>query len=109
MKRITYRHMHEVNRGTENEPELHQVFNTVTIECGEDTFESNYAAAQRHSCDGEIAVEDIPDEETEPTTDERVAALEEENALLKAQISAQSDQMDFYENCIVEMAMVVYA
>jgi hypothetical protein len=44
-----------------------------------------------------------------PTEKERIAALEEENALLKAQINAQSDQMDFYEDCIVEMAAIVYA
>lgn len=48
-------------------------------------------------------------EPAEPTTEERVAALEEENALLKAQVAAQSDQMDFYEDCIAEMAAVVYA
>ena len=33
----------------------------------------------------------------------------DENAMLKAQVSAQSDQMDFYEDCIAEMAAVVYA
>ena len=44
-----------------------------------------------------------------PTTEERVAALESENTMLKAQVSAQSDQMDFYEDCIAEMATVVYA
>lgn len=38
-----------------------------------------------------------------------MAALENENAMLKAQVSAQSDQMDFYEDCIAEMAAVVYA
>lgn len=48
-------------------------------------------------------------EDPEPTTDERVAALEEENTILKAQITAQSEQMDFYEDCIAEMAAVVYA
>ena len=45
----------------------------------------------------------------EPTTEDRVAALESENKTLKAQISAQSEQMDFYEECIAEMASVVYA
>lgn len=45
----------------------------------------------------------------EPTEKERIAALEEENILLKAQIAAQSEQMDFYEDCIVEMATIVYA
>lgn len=47
--------------------------------------------------------------EPPPTTEERVAALEAENKLLKEQVSAQSDQMDFYEDCIAEMATVVYA
>lgn len=50
-----------------------------------------------------------PEPDPEPTTEERVAALEDENAMLKAQITAQSDQMDFYEDCIVEMASIVYA
>lgn len=45
----------------------------------------------------------------EPTPEERIAALEAENKLLKEQVSAQSDQMDFYEDCIAEMATVVYA
>ena len=50
-----------------------------------------------------------PEPDPKPTTEERVAALENENAMLKAQVSAQSDQMDFYEDCIAEMATVVYA
>lgn len=44
-----------------------------------------------------------------PTTEERVAALEAENKLLKEQVSAQADQTEFYEDCIAEMATVVYA
>ena len=44
-----------------------------------------------------------------PTTEERVAALEAENKLLKEQVSAQADQAEFYEDCIAEMASVVYA
>lgn len=47
--------------------------------------------------------------EPEPTTEERVAALEAENKLLKEQVSAQADQAEFYEDCIAEMAAVVYA
>lgn len=49
------------------------------------------------------------DPATAPTTEDRVAALEAENKTLKAQVSAQSEQMDFYEECIAEMASVVYA
>ena len=44
-----------------------------------------------------------------PITEDRVATLEAENKTLKAQVSAQSEQMDFYEECIAEMASVVYA
>lgn len=50
-----------------------------------------------------------PEPEPEPSTEDRVAALEAENKTLKAQVSAQSEQMDFYEECIAEMASVVYA
>lgn len=34
--------------------------------------------------------------------------LYNENKLLKAQIRAQSDQLDFLEDCIAEIAMQVY-
>ena len=44
-----------------------------------------------------------------PTTDERVAKLETENKLLREQVSAQADQAEFYEECIAEMAAIVYA
>ena len=50
-----------------------------------------------------------PAPEPAPTTEDRVAAMESENKTLKAQVSAQSEQMDFYEECIAEMATVVYA
>jgi predicted metal-dependent hydrolase len=43
------------------------------------------------------------------TTEEKVDDLESENKLLKQQIVAQSEQLDFYEDCIAEMAEVVYA
>lgn len=36
------------------------------------------------------------------------AALTSENSLLKVQIQAQSDRSDFVEDCIAEMATVVY-
>lgn len=43
------------------------------------------------------------------TVDERVETLEAENALLKQQVTALSDQNDFHEELIVELANVVYA
>lgn len=44
-----------------------------------------------------------------PTIDERVTTLESENDLLKKQVKAASDQNDFLEDCIAEMAGIVYA
>lgn len=39
----------------------------------------------------------------------RVPDLLEAKKILEAQVSAQADQMDFYEECIVEMAEILYA
>ena len=36
-------------------------------------------------------------------------ALKEENKVLKSQVEALSTQSDFYEECLVEMATIVYA
>lgn len=44
-----------------------------------------------------------------PTTEERLEKLEAENKLLREQMSAQADQAEFYEECIAEMAAIVYA
>lgn len=38
-----------------------------------------------------------------------VEDLIRENEMIKKQIEAQSEQMDFYEDCIAEMASVIYA
>ena len=48
----------------------------------------------------------IDDGEPEPLTIEGLAT---ENKLLKQQVSALTDQQSFYEDCIAEMATVVYA
>ena len=45
----------------------------------------------------------------EPIIPPTNAELAEENKLLKQQVSAQADQAEFYEDCIAEMAAVVYA
>ena len=43
------------------------------------------------------------------TNAERIEDLEADNTLLKQQLKAASDQNDFLENCIAEMAEIVYA
>lgn len=47
--------------------------------------------------------------EPEPTLEERLEATEEENRQLKAQVKAQSQSLLMLEDCLVEMAGVVYA
>ena len=52
-----------------------------------------------------------PEPEPEPglTLEERLEATEEENRQLKAQVKAQSQSLLMLEDCLVEMAGVVYA
>lgn len=66
MKKISYRLMTEINHGTEENPNIVQTFNDVEIKCSDDVFESNLAIAQSEAY-GEVVVEDIPDEESEPS------------------------------------------
>ena len=40
---------------------------------------------------------------------EKLEEQEKENELTRQKIEAQSEQMDFYEDCIAEMAEIVYA
>ncbi len=39
----------------------------------------------------------------------RIPDLLEAKKMLEAQVSAQANQMDFYEECICEMAEIIYA
>lgn len=61
MKSIKYTMMTEVNYGTEEEPDIKQIFNDCEIQCFEEVFDANYAIAQKESWNGKITVEDIPD------------------------------------------------
>lgn len=47
--------------------------------------------------------------EVKPTDAERISQLENEKKLLTAQLQALSDRNDFVEDCIAEMAAIVYA
>lgn len=77
------------------------------IVCENDEVAAQFGAAA--SYDGATIGEAYNPPPPPPTTEERVAALEAENKLLKEQVSAQADQAEFYEDCIAEMATVVYA
>ena len=103
MKIIKYQLCTEVNRGTEDKPDIQQVFSSVTLGWSE----SNEKIAKAEAYNGEYTVEDNgePEPVISPTNDE----LATENKLLKQQVSALTEQQSFYEDCIAEMAEVVYA
>ena len=64
MKVLKYRLMTEVNYGTEEQPDIHQIFSNVSLEWNE----SNEELAKREAYNGEVTVEDIPMTEEEART-----------------------------------------
>lgn len=103
MKIIKYQLCTEVNCGTEEEPQIEQIFSAVSLGWNE----ANEELAKREAYNGEYTIED--DGEPEPAAQPSNAELAAENKLLKQQVSALTDQQAFYEDCIAEMAAVVYA
>lgn len=75
MKMISYRLMTEVNRGTEEEPIIERVFTKKSVMCADSRFEENLAIVRMEAYNAEFAVEDLPDEETDPTSDELMDIL----------------------------------
>ena len=73
---------------------------SVTVEPNTDAWEAWKAS---------LPTTTEPEPEPTQTVSDRVSALEAENKLLTSKIEAQSDQLDFYEDCIAEMASIVYA
>lgn len=103
MKIIKYQLCTEINHGTEDKPDIRQVFSAVTLGWSE----ANEKIAKAEAYNGEYTIEDDgKPEPVIPPTNEELAA---ENKLLKQQVSALTDQQSFYEDCIAEMAEVVYA
>lgn len=59
--------------------------------------------------DNKFIYDPLPELEIEPSTDEKVTTLENQNVLLMAQIQALSSRNDFLEDCLAEMACIIYA
>lgn len=95
MKYISYQIMTEVNYGTDDEPNIKQAFTPTKILYSE----GNIQLASKEAYNGKYEIIDDEEPEPEPSREEkleaRVKALTETNAML--------------EECIVEMAAVVYA
>lgn len=103
MKVIKYQLCTEVNHGTEDKPDIQQVFSSITLGWSA----ANEKIAKAEAYNGEYTVEDNGEPEPViPPTNDKLAA---ENKLLKQQVSALTEQQSFYEDCIAEMASVVYA
>ena len=103
MKVIKYKLCTEVKSGTEEQPDIQRIFSDVTMGWSE----SNEELAKLEAYNGEYTIED--DGKPEPVIPPTNEELEAENKLLKQQVSALTDQQSFYEDCIAEMATVVYA
>lgn len=81
-------------------------FAILTIENGTVTaVEPNQEALDAY----EAEHPEVEPEDPEPTTEDRVADLEAENKLLRAQVEALAETNEFHEDLIAEMAQVVYA
>ena len=79
MKILKYNLCTRVNHGTEEEPQIEEIFYPVTMGWNE----ANEEIAKREAHNGEYTIEDDGVEEThEPTDKERIAELEEALAML---------------------------
>ena len=88
MKIIRYQLCTEINHGTEDEPNIEQVFSAVTLGWNE----ANEAIAKLEAYNGEYTIED--DGEPEQKSLPSVTELAEENELLKQQVSGLMDTVD---------------
>lgn len=73
MKVLKYRLMTEANNGTEEQPDIQQIFSDVSLGWSE----ANEETAKREAYNGEYTIEDDgePEPTQEPTTDDVLNAL----------------------------------
>lgn len=103
MKWLKYQLCTEVDHGTEDEPNIEQVFSSVALGWNE----GNETIAKAEAYNGEYTIED--DGEPEPVIPPANDELAEENKRLKAQMEMQAQNITFLENCLLEMGDIVYA
>lgn len=90
----------EIVERAENLRYIKRQENGVAVISTPNDYDAVYSAATDHM---------YPLEEYGVEQEDDAAALRAENKLLKAQLQAQTDRADFIEDCIAEMAGVVYA
>ena len=106
--RICYK-LVSIIRDDEGEEIGREAGSAVTITPKAAQFDSNLALAQAEAWPGSVTVERVPEEERPPEAPPSNEELATENKLLKEQVAALSDQNDFQEELIVELANIVYA
>lgn len=74
MKLLKYQLMTEVNHGTEDAPQLEQIFSAVEMQTTEANSAANLAIAQAEAYNGEVEVVEVEEPETEPTEAEQLRA-----------------------------------
>lgn len=75
MKILKYQFVcREINHGTDENPDIEQVIDENTVQCPDDLLEANLAIYREYAINGEVRVEDIPDEPQEPTQLDRIEA-----------------------------------
>lgn len=85
MKVLKYRLMTEVNHGTEEQPDIHQIFSDVSMGWNE----VNEEVAKREAYNGDYTIEDVPDDR--PLDEIRADKLAELSASCNAAITAGMD------------------
>ena len=80
-----------------------EVVNVITAS---EDFATAYAEEHGYTIEERIIE---PQPEPQPTDQERIEALEAENNLLKAQVTALAVNQEFLEDCLIEVGQVVYA
>lgn len=84
--------------------EIYDGSSLVNTIVSDESFVSSYCSKNGYTYKYKQQEDALP----EPTAEERIAILEKESNLLIQQIGVLSDRNDFLEDCIAEMAGVVY-
>lgn len=73
----------EINHGTEDEPKIEQIFLDAEIECKtEADYQANLPIVEKEAYNGEYTVEDDGQQDEQPSSEERIAELEEALSML---------------------------
>ena len=83
MKKISYQYCVKVNYGTEENPEYVNTFLGKTLICHTDEeYEKSLLVAQQEAYNGEYTVEEIPEEVSEPTWQDKIEAQVTYNSMM---------------------------